>query len=556
MGVAQDICKRLSELAVQRQSFERIWRQVRRVAAPETRDIDFGLGGSISGVVNDPIGARTSKGIYDTTAVNAVDRLASGIEALIIPQSEKWHGLGVVDLTRDDLDDSEKLWLERQANLLFKVRYDADSGWVPAAQTAIRRCIAFGAGFIWTEEGDGKALIRYRGLPTFECYIAENHYGVIDTFYRYYTLTARQAVQKFKDRCSAKLKTAANNPADMDRPFRFVHAVQPRADYGNWSRGVRGAEWASMHVEYETKTLVGESGFFEFPVVDFRWLPESGCPWGEGPVMKCLADIQSLNQMAKNEMLAGQQAVDPPLLVANAGVMNRPNTNPGAVNFGGLSMSGQKMIEPLFTGQRLDFATMVLEAKRNQVKDSMYLNLFALLVQNPQMSATEALIRANEKGELLGPAGSRLQQSLSRMIDREMGILIRKGLYDQGSAFQVPRSLQGRDTMAQMTSVLDRMRRTKEAEGALRLLEAAAPLAQIDPTVMDAMEPDETIRGLAEIFGVPRSFIRDKKVVAQLRQQRAEQQAAAQNIAAASEMAKASAQGSQALVNSRDAGLF
>src|SRR5262249_51840528 len=154
-------------------------------------------------------------------------------------------------------------------------------------------------------------------------------------------------------------------------------------------------------------------------------------------------------------------------------------------------------------GQRLDFATMVIEAKRHMVKESMYLNLFALLVQNPQMSATEAMIRANEKGELLGPAGARLQQTLSRQVDRELSILIRKGLYERNSPYRVPDRLQGKQITPKMTGPLDRLRHAKETEGTLRLLEAVAPLAQVDPTVVDNFDPDATVQKLREGLGAP-----------------------------------------------------
>ncbi|WP_256583764.1 portal protein, partial [Pseudomonas sp. GW460-12] len=80
------------------------------------------------------------------------------------------------------------------------------------------------------------------------------------------------------------------------------------------------------------------------------------------------------------------------------------------------------------------------------------------------MSATEALIRANEKGELLGPAGSRIQESLSRLIQRELGILKRFGLFERDSLFRPPQSLQNRELGPKFTSPLDRLRKSKDAE--------------------------------------------------------------------------------------------
>ncbi len=541
-----------------RSDFERMWQQVANVAAPEASEFrKLGMLGMLAGLPKRAAAANRSKYIFDSTGINAVDRLASGIEALVIPQSEYWHGIGVTDLTRDDYDDEEKMWFQRIRNMMFKVRYDADSGWVTASQTAIRRTIAFGNAFMFVEDDDdyvNDAMILYRHLPLAQCYIAEDHQGNANTFYRYYALTATQALGKFKEKTPEKIRKATEHPTDKDKEFAFIQCIHPRGDWGMSGRGLRRTRWASFHVFEEEKSVISESGYFEFPVIDFRWLPEQGMVYGEGPVMKCLADIQSLQQMAKNELKAGEQAVNPTLLMAHAGVMNRPANIPGHIVHGGLNAQGQELVKPMFQGQRLDFATMVLEAKRAQVKDAMYLNLFQLLVQNPQMSATEAMIRANEKGELLGPAGSRLQQSLSRLIERELGILSRRGLYDSDSVYRKPSTLQGRKTTAQMTSPLDRLRRAKEGEGTMRLLEIVSPLAQVEPEVVDNFDADETVRVLRDILGAPVQVLRDPKVRDQRRANRQAAQSQAQNAAIAEQYAAASKQGSDALASMKAAG--
>jgi len=560
MSEAQDHIDRLSQLATQRSAFEQAWRQVSRVAAPDAKEFlakGPAIGPSvINTFIRQPVAAQRSKDIYDVTAINAVDRLGSGIEAIVCPQSEYWHGLDVIDFKNvvRKRSDEEKLWLENQRNLMFALRYDADSGFVPAIQTAIRRCIAFGNAFVWVEENldDNTSVFRYQYIPLDECYIAENKNGVVNAWYRLYQLTAAQAKQKFGDRLKGSVARAADNPSDKDRMFPFIHAVYESAD---WSVGKSPFKFSSVHIEYETRTIVGRRGFYEFPVIDFRWLPEPGRVYGEGPVMRVLAEIQSANVLAKNELIASEQSVKPPLLMAHAGVMNRPNANPNSVIFGGLNAQGQELVKPLNIGQRLDFATMVLEAKKNAIKESLYLNLFQVLVQNPQMSATEALIRANEKGELLGPAGSRLQGSLSRMITREHSILVRRGLYDRESAYAPPPGVSGKLNV-QFTSPLDKMRRAKEGEGIARILEMVAPLAQVDPSIVDNIDADETVRQMQDILGAPVSILRNQDKVAQIRADRQRQQAMAQNAALAEQLSKASKQGTEALAGAKQAGIF
>jgi hypothetical protein len=550
MSTADDVIDRLSSLSMKRTDFEWAWRQVQKVAAPDGGNFD-GNGasaGGFTGLLPMANATRRSKDIYDSTAVWAVDRLASGLEALIIPQSEYWHGFDITDLTKITASDAEKQWMEDLRNLLFKVRYDSDSGWISATQTCLRRLVAFGNAFMMVEDGiDGKSLTRYRPLPLPQCFADESHQGVLDTFYWVFELTARQAIQKYGNKVSQRIKTAAESSKNKDETFRFIQAIHPRADYGHSYEGMKRSPWASCHVEEESRLVVRESGYSSFPIIDFRWLPEPGCVYGEGPVMKCLADIQSVNVMAKNELIASDQAVRPPLLVANAGIVNQPTVNPGSTIVGGVSPDGKQLVVPMGLGQRLDFHTLVLEAKRNQVKESLYINLFALLVQNPQMSATEALIRANEKGELLGPAGSRVQQSLSNCVEREMDILQRRGLYDRGSEYEVPRSLRNRNIGPQMSGPLNKLRRTKEAEGIVRTLQVMSPLAQVEPEVVDNFDGDNMARELTEIFNAPRSILRSKEAVAERRAKRAAAQAQAQNAALSEQMANAGKLGGEAL---------
>lgn len=91
------------------------------------------------------------------------------------------------------------------------------------------------------------------------------------------------------------------------------------------------------------------------------------------------------------------------------------------------------------------------------------------------------------------------------------------------------------------------MRKAKEAEATIQLLNILAPLAQIDPTVVDSIEPDDTTRGLADILGVPKKFIRTTAKVEQVRAARQEQQALAQQAAVAKDFAAASKSGVDAL---------
>lgn len=271
-GVATDVVNRLASLSAERTAFEAAWDQVDAVAATSA---DPNTGYSKAGALTQlpqPIATQRSKRLFDSTGANAVDRLGSGIEALVIPQSEYWHGLKITDMRHRKPTQTEQQWLEDQRDLMFETRYDADSGWVLGSQSCIRVCISHGNSFLWTEEGfDDAALIHYRYLPLRESYGAQNHRGVMNAYYRFYSLTAEQALGKFRERCPPKVRMYAEKAETKDQRFSFIQAIEERSALGRI--GDKGA-FKSLHIEVESKAICGEGTFYEFPVIDFRWMAD------------------------------------------------------------------------------------------------------------------------------------------------------------------------------------------------------------------------------------------------------------------------------------------
>ncbi len=82
-------------------------------------------------------------------------------------------------------------------------------------------------------------------------------------------------------------------------------------------------------------------------------------------------------------------------------------------------------------------------------------------------------------------------------------------------------------------SPLTRAMKADQGVGFLRTLEALAPLAKVDPSILDVFNPDEIGPGLAEINGVPARWLRSREELAALRQSRAAAQQVRELIEAA-----------------------
>ena len=547
MGIASDIIDRANCMASERINWVNVWIDIARLVLPtESVETAFnymmiGGGSSASGLGDGrstfsrtgiqwgPNSTPRVKSVYDNTGMMACDRLASGMESLVTPQSEKWHGLTVADILHDKNTDEENIYLERLRNFQFTLRYDPRAGFIPSHQKAMRSCVAFGTGVMFIEQDDLRPRpgddavtpFRYQYCPLTENLLATNDYGTVDTNYRIRRFTVKQLIQKFGSKNVSDKVSQAYDNGDLETVVPVIHAVCPRAEMGssNLEGTMKGSTIASYYCEIDTKHILADGGFHEFPFAIYHWLQQDNGPYAESPVMLALSEIKSLQLMGKGELRAFGQWTDPPLGMPNDGVMNRPNLNPRAINLGAVGPDGSLRVKPLITAQNPDFAEKVMEVRRAAVKETLYINLFQTLIKNPEMTATEAMIRSNEKGELLGPAGGKIQAALSQMIDRELGILTRRGVFRPSSPLVPPQSLAGRAISVKMTSPLDRMRRANEGVGTTQLLNIVLPMVKVQPNVLDNLDLDKTIRLLREIFGAPAEVIVTETIMAAKRDQ-------------------------------------
>ncbi len=419
----------------------------------------------------------------------------------------------------------------------------------------MRAAVVFGTGIYLVEEaygrhGQNEVSVPYvfTPLPLSQNYLTVDGQGRLDNNYRRFSLTCRQAATLFGTGLSPKVQAKANDPKAWHERVELLHWVGYRKDKGYRNDPLRSSPVESCYVEVETKHEIKRGGFGYWPIISYVWNQVPHSPYGESPVMLVLAEIKSSNVLSKNALLAAQQHTRPPVATSDDGAQNRPNLNPGAINHGMLDGQGRLKMQPIITSSNPTLVESILEASRNQIKEGLYTNLWQILIQNPQMTATEALIRANEKGELLGPIGTNFQDGLARCADAEMSILEGKGAWRPGAALEPPQSLAKKNLRPKFNSPLDRLRRAGEAVGIARTIEGLAPLAEAGQIeVFDNFDPDEIAKTLQEVNGMPRRVMRTPEQVAAIREQRQQTQQAAQAAEIAKTAGEAASKGLPAL---------
>ncbi|WP_256753496.1 portal protein [Mesorhizobium sp. Mes31] len=555
---ARDILVRQSELESERSQYEAVWEQVAEFCDPDAPDIWRGRrsGGPDSQAERQE---RRGSRVYANTINSAANRLAAGLESLIIPQSEKWHGLSTAQMN-DEETDEEKEWAEALRDFLFSLRYSANSNFVPATQACLRNVVRYGPAYLYAEEGFGNTLIRYASIPVVEGYLSRNRWGQVDTFHRRYERTARQAAQLLGyDKLPARIKVLVDDPAKCDTKISLVQCIQPRDERKMYRLGGQyqylDTAFASYHVIEDEEEIVRESGFRTFPVSTFNWRRYEGDPYGISPTIEALTTVREENAVRRSGLRALQQITDP-ATASKARLDYVPVLNPGENYPGLIDDNGRPLIAPITTGQNPTYAFNYAQSRADEIRDMMFVNLFQTLVQNPQMTATEALIRQEEKGALLGPSGSIIQAGFATNLDRELGILEDKGLYDEDSRFLPPESLAGKAVRPTFTGPLDVLRRSAEARDTIQVVTTAMQMAQFDPGVMDNIDSDEAIKIVQSAGRSPQRIFRRKEEVDGLRGARAKAQQAQAGMAAIATAGKAAKDAVPAAVQARDSGLL
>jgi Bacteriophage head to tail connecting protein len=505
---ADDIIRRQEKMATDRAVFDSHWREIAERILPRADHFR----------VNRNPGDKHTERIFD----------AAAMESMLTPRTQRWHKLktGI-----EELDDNQEVqkYLDEVTKILFQVRYAPKANFASQANECYMALGAFGTGAMFTDDMIGRG-IRYRSIPLSEIYIAENHQGVVDTVHRRFPMTARQAAQRFG---LNKLPEAIQKAVEKspEQSFDFIHAVCPREDIDGNRKDYRGMPIASCYIALDGRTMLSEGGYHSMPYAVGRYVTGPKEVYGRSPAMTVLPDIKMLNEMSKTVIRAAHKMVDPPLLLQEDGALAAFDLRPGALNYGGVNEQGNQLVHALQTNARVDIGLDMMDQRRKVINDAFLVTLFQILVDAPQMTATEAMLRAQEKGALLAPTMGRQQSEfLGPLIEREIDILARAGALPP-----MPNVMKdyGGQVEIEYSSPLNRAQRADEGVAIMNTLQAITPLAQIDPKVMMIFNPEAVARELADINGVPAKVMRSSDEIKAMEDAQAQAAQAQQLLAAA-----------------------
>lgn len=523
--VARELDGRLAALRDARRPFDPVWDEVARYMGPSFA--------GFTAEPEDPARALTpDEHIVETAAATRAALIFSaGMLSGLSSPSSRWFSL-----TLDDQDLAQRpevrAWLTDLEDGFYRTL--AASDYYSQQHLAYHQSGLFGWQCLYVDESP-QGGIRWNARPLNELYIAESFQGAVDTAFRVFRLTARQAAQKWgRDNLSSQVRDALDRKGGEGRRFPFLHAVFPKEDAARNNRDTggpnaggpglaargQGLAFASWYVDLTARQVVSRGGYAQLPFIVTRAYRLPGTAYSCSPGTQALADVKMVNEMKRLILQAGQLTVAPPYLVPDDGFVGRFSFEPRAMNYyrkaeGNLASD----FTPLSVGGDPRFSWELLKASRTDIQEAFFTDLFLAVTtrinQGAAPTALEVAELAGERMFLLGPMLIRQQhENFDALFARLLALKRRRGELPPE-----PAEVHGKSLRLEYVSPLALAQRAGVVPSVLETYADAASIAQAAPQVMDNMDHDAALRRIMAARGFPLAAIRPEDEVRALREQ-------------------------------------
>lgn len=538
------ILKRFDDAKTDRDYMAATWREVADYMRPVKQGITHE---TVAADFRETPNIPRIAALFDTTAVDANMTYAAGCMSWMTPSETHWFAFDAPPFLAGD--DEVKRWYGKATEETRRIL--ALSNFYSQIHEVYLDDGAFGTSGLMVDEDGG---LRFEALNIGEFCVLENERREVDTVFRSFRLSARQAIQKFGESAvHEKVRECYSNGAkDADRKDEYLHVVMRRdeADRAFGKIDAPNMPWAVLYIDRRNKHIVQEGGAWEMPVAVHRHLLWSHTAYGFSPGMLTLPDARQLNYMQQFLDTLVEKQVSPPVLL--------PADYEGSVDLraGGQTFFKDEAGIPRFwpnPGNYLVGEDRV-EFRKRQIMRAFHVELFQALSAVPpgkEMTAEEVRSRHRDRLTLFSPTFARKNAELNTPVMRRIfGILLRGGAFppvpdrlvqiaDSGIPF-VP------DPEIIYTSRLALQIKAIHNETFSQTMGYVSPLFQLAPGVVDHFDVDAIVRGIARNEGFREDWLRPEREVEEIRQARAEAQQreqarleAMENAGTAAELANA-----------------
>lgn len=514
----QFLQNQLSQLITARSSYDSHWKELS----------DFILPNCGRFLTTDAGRNKRNTKVVDPTGGLASRTLESGMLSGITSPTRPWFSLNTPN---KQLMDSwpVKMWLSQVVELMNDVMNK--SNWYQSLTVLYRYLGTFATGAISILEDD-EDVIRTHVLPIGSYYISNSDRLQVDTVFRKFSMTCRQLVAKFGlENVSDSVKSAWDTGA-YETWFEVVHAVLPNTNRDTGKLNSKNKRYSSVYYEPggSGDKLLSESGFDEMPILVPRWDINGEDAYGSScPGILALGGVKALQLQQKRKDQAIDKLVNPPMMAPSSMKNERLSLLPGDVTYynGAGDTQGFKPVYEI--NPRISELLESIQDGRQLTNECYFVPLFNMFSNiNTRSMPIEAVNEMRDEKMLqIGPVLDRLNDELlDPAIDRIFNIMNRRGMLPPP-----PEELQGQPLRVEYTSVMAQAQKAVGIGSIERFVGFIGNMAAAGfQQAADKLDVDQAIDEYGDMLGVPTTITKSDEQVQAEREQRAQQQQAAQSL--------------------------
>ena len=362
------------------------------------------------------------------------------------------------------------------------------------AQEFVADIVHFGYACMQVKK-DGKRTM-YQTIHPSQIWFEEDEFGQADVVYRKYKLTLRQAHQRWGESIGGTaMKKLLANPNDK---IEILHCILPQEDFKRMGGAIKNKrhKYASVILVPSDNHIIKTSGFKDIPYKIARWNKRSGEIYGIGISGQVISYVKLLNILVEIYLKSEEKAMDPPMLTVDELPFLPLETFPGGINPGGLNEDGTPTIQPFPTvGTRGSKIDVVIAMVKKSIESAYFVEQFRERDGVQPLTATETLDNRDKRLTLISPYSERLKTEwLEKVIILEAEMALKD--------LDVSVELEKEELLIRYSGTLSFTENSEKLLSYNRFFASVASFLQLDPTSINNIKIDDSVRDIVELSGV------------------------------------------------------
>lgn len=505
MNIDNHIRQRYEELKLLRSSLDSMFKDSQRYVRPNSNKFDH------THTYNKE---DDSLQVYDDTAVWCNQMFANGLSSNLIPKADRWMYLKVTDITTEDLTDEQVIYLEQVTERILHEFAQPDSQFYSASHEAFLDIGAYGTSPVQISYIDD--TVTFKARPLADVFFDTDMHGKVDTVYYRCFKTARQMMQMFPE---LEGRNDFNKDKSVHNRYELVYTVCPSNEKGAKQGGRYGKErpFTVYYWSPQLKGIISESGISYMPFLIPRWSKLADEVYGRGPAFTCLSQIRVLNKMVKEALTSAEYLNFPTLIAEEDSIMLPLKYGSRQIMF---HEPGSEKPSPIMAGNQPQYVMEMIRMYRETINRSFFVDQ---IIREQKKERQSVLEIQDTRGQML----SQLSPLLNRMEAEYVGPAI-EATYEllrrNKQLPELPQSLQGKTLDIVYTSPSAQSQFATKLTNISAFMRDLAPLAQVKPNVLDALNERELFEKYARYRNVSPTIIKSEDDINAVRQQRAQQE--------------------------------